>query len=250
MREWYDKVKKSLIDPKLFALKDLNSVRFAIIVFVKRAYDWMKVSLNNILLERSEGLVGAHSFFATEDGFAVFYSYFGAPAAVELAETLIAGGVKSLIIFGEAGAISPKINLGETLIPTFAVREEGTSYHYLPPGVAAKPSLRLRMKIKSLLDRLGMLYKEGGVWTTDAPFRETYSKVLRYSSQGIFAVDMECSALFSVAKYRRAKAAALLIITDTLHQKGWKPAFNDKNVIKNEKKISENLIKYWRELSF
>lgn len=246
MVEWYSK-EKSVIDPKFFILDDLDLVRSGTIVFVKRVYDWMKAAVTEVILEKSG--TGAHRFFVTKDGLAVFQSYFGAPAAVALAETLIASGVKRLIIFGEAGAISPKIGLGEVFIPAFAIREEGTSYHYLPPDAPAKPSREVREKIKELLSWLGVSFKEGGVWTTDAVFRETRDKVLKYSSQGVLAVEMECSALFSVAQYRGAEAAALLVITDELHEKEWKPAFDDPQVIENEKKISEILVKNWSRLT-
>lgn len=247
MIEWYSREKRSIVDPKFFPLKDLNLVKSGTIVFVKRVYDWMKNAVNNIVLERKKGLVGA-PFFVNGGGLGVFQSYFGAPAAVALAELLIAGGVKRLIIFGEAGAVSPNISPGEILVPTFAIREEGTSYHYLPPDVIAKPSKELVEQIEGLLNRLGIPYKEGGVWTTDALFRETRDKVLRFSARGVFAVEMECSALFSVAQYRRAKVAALLIITDKLHEEEWKPAFDNPKVIENEKKISEVLAKHWREV--
>ena len=247
MMQWYSK-ERSLIKPKHFAPKDLNFVRLGIMVFIKRVYEWMRAASNNIILEREGSLGGAHRFFATKDGLAVVHSYWGAPTAVGLAEALISGGIRRLIVFGEAGAINPRIDIGEMLIPTFAIREEGTSYHYLPPNVNAKPSQKLRTKIKSLLDSVSVPYKEGGVWTTDAPFRETRDKVLRYSSQGVYAVEMECSALFSVAQYRRAKSAALLIITDRLYGKIWKSAFKEPKVVNNEKKISEILVKYWSEL--
>ena len=248
MIQWYSKGKKSVINPKHFAPKDLNFVKLGVMVFVKRVYIWMRAAANNVVIEKSEGVVGALNFFTTKDGLAVFHSYFGAPAAVGLAEALIAGGIKKLVIFGEAGAINPKISIGELLIPTFAIREEGASYHYLPLGVAAKPSQRLRGRVKALLDKAGFPYEEGGVWTTDAFLRETRDKILRCRSQGALAVEMECSALFAVAQYRRAKSAALLLITDELHGRVWKPAYDDQKVINNERKIAEILTKNWLEL--
>lgn len=173
----------------------------------------MKAAAFNIVLEREEGIVGAKRFFATDDGLGVFHAYFGAPATVELAEALIAAGIKQLIIFGEAGSINPKIDVGEILIPTFAIREEGVSYHYMPPSFEARPADSLLNKIKTLLSQIGMPYKEGGVWTTDAPFRETLDKVLNYSRKGAMAVEMECSALFCLSHYRRISSAALAFQT-------------------------------------
>ncbi|MBS7654209.1 hypothetical protein KEJ43_03970, partial [Candidatus Bathyarchaeota archaeon] len=159
---WYLR-ERPIISPKLFAPRDLDFVRFGVLVFIRRVYDWMKNVAGNILLEKEEEIVGAKRFFATRDGLAVFHSYIGAPAAVMLAEALIFGGIRNLLIFGEAGAINPGIDVGEILVPTFAIREEGTSYHYFPPEIAVKPSKKILMGIRGLLDNLGLSYKEGGV---------------------------------------------------------------------------------------
>ncbi|MEM2938832.1 MAG: nucleoside phosphorylase, partial [Candidatus Bathyarchaeia archaeon] len=158
-------------------------------------------------------------------------------------------GIRNLLVFGEAGAINPGIDVGEILVPTFAIREEGTSYHYFPPEIAVRSSKKILMGIRGLLNNLGLSYKEGGVWSIDAPFRETRGKVLRYSSQGVYAVEMECSALFSIARYRRAKTAAILIITDTLYGERWKQAFEEPGVIDNERRISEVLVKHWNKIA-
>jgi len=197
---------------------------------------------------KRRGVVGALRFYATSDGFGVFHSYFGAPASVGLAEALIAGGVKKLVVFGEAGAIDPSLKIGHLLIPTFAIREEGTSYHYFSPNAPAKPSRIFRGKLKVLLNNVGFAYEEGGIWTTDAPLRETREKIFRCKEKGALAVDMECSALFTVSKYRKAKCTALLIITDELYGKRWKQGFENKMLIDKERKVAEALTRNWRKL--
>ncbi|MEM2913010.1 MAG: hypothetical protein QXR06_01560, partial [Candidatus Bathyarchaeia archaeon] len=141
---WYLR-ERPIISPKLFAPRDLDFVRFGVLVFIRRVYDWMKNVAGNILLEKEEEIVGAKRFFATRDGLAVFHSYIGAPAAVMLTEVLISGGIRNLLVFGEAGAINPGIDVGEILVPTFAIREEGTSYHYFPPEIAVRPSKKILM---------------------------------------------------------------------------------------------------------
>ena len=163
-------------------------------------------------------------------------------------EVLIAAGIRRFLVLSEAGSLNPIAGIGELIVPTFAIREEGTSYHYLPPSVIAKPSLDLLKSIKELLSKVGIPFKEGGVWTTDAPFRETPSKVHAYSKIGVLAVDMECSAIFSLSIYRKVESAALLVITDTLWEGVWKPAFEDPRVVSVEKRVSESLVMYWREL--
>jgi len=118
----------------------------------------------------------------------------------------------------------------------------------MPPNFEAKPSNNLLKKIEQLLSKTGISYKEGGVWTTDAPFKETMSKVLAHQRKGILAVEMECSALFCLSAYRKIDSAALLIITDTLWEGIWKPAFKDQKVVDAEKKISEILTTNWNHL--
>ena len=248
MFNWYSD-QESIVKPEKFAPKNLDFVKFGVIVFIRRVYNWMKAAAPDIILEKEESVVGAKRFFATESGLAVFHSYFGAPATVALAEALIAAEIKQLIVFGEAGSISPKIDIGEILIPTFAIREEGVSYHYLPPNVRAEPSSSLLRKIEAFLDEEGIRYKMGGVWTTDAPFRETMDKVLAHSEAGALAVEMECSAIFCLSKYREADSAAILVITDTLHEGVWKPAFQEAKVINVEKKVSETLMKHLAKLA-
>lgn len=245
--EWFS-CGESIVKPEDFTPRDLVFVKFGVIVFVRRVYEWMKTAASNIVLEREESIVGAKRFFATDNGLGVFHAYFGAPATVVLAEALVAAGIKRLIIFGEAGSISPTIDVGEILVPTFAIREEGVSYHYMPPSFEARPAENLLNKIKTLLSQMGIPYKEGGVWTTDAPFRETMNKVLNYSRKGVLAVEMECSALFCLSHYRRINSAALLIITDTLWEGVWKQAFQEQKVVDMEKKISETLVTHWNKM--
>ncbi len=78
--EWFSDG-ESIVKPEDFAPKNLGFVKFSIIVFIKRVYEWMKTAIFKIALEREEGIVGAKRFFATQNGLAVFHSYFGAPAA-------------------------------------------------------------------------------------------------------------------------------------------------------------------------
>jgi uridine phosphorylase len=244
--EWFSKG-KSLINPKRFAAK-IGFLKVGVVVFVERVYNWILNMAENVAIKREGGLVGTLRFFATSDGFGVFHSYFGAPPSVWLAEALIAGGVKKLVVFGEAGAIDPRLKIGQLLIPTFAIREEGTSYHYFPPNVSCKPSRILCGKLKALLNNVGFTYEEGGIWTTDAPLRETREKIIRCREKGAIAVDMECSALFAVSKYRKAHCAAILIITDELYGKRWKQGFENKKLIEKEKGVAETLTKNWRGL--
>jgi uridine phosphorylase len=149
----------------------------------------------------------------------VYHAFFGAPAAGMLMEALIASGVERFVMAGQAGAISPRCEIGDLFLPTWGVREEGTSYHYVGPEVVCHPSQDLLGVIRRWLD--GVALVEGGVWTTDAPFRETPDKVEKLAKREVLAVEMECTALMAIARYRRAAFAAALVITDHVFGEAW-----------------------------
>jgi purine-nucleoside phosphorylase len=95
-------------------------------------------------------------------------------------------------------------------------REEGTSFHYVPPGVELRTDEDLNRRILITADELGIELMCGRHWTTDAIYRETYAKTERYCRQGINSVEMELSALVGVAYYRKRKLSAILVVTDVL----------------------------------
>jgi len=156
----------------------------------------------------------------------VAQSYFGAPAAVTALELLIASGIRRFLVYGGAGSITHRLRIGDVLIPTWGVREEGTSYHYMPEEYVPKPSRhlasRLRRAMFSTLTLHGSRVMEGGVWSTDAIFRETEDKALRYANEGVLGVDMESTALMTVAEYRGVELAIALVITDELTPPEWR----------------------------
>jgi len=168
----------------------------------------------------------------------VLNPYFGAPASVFALELAIASGGKRFLVVGEAGAIKTGINIGDVILPTWALREEGTSYHYMPPDYIPKPSERLfnalKKEVKRQTGKENINVFEGGIWTTDASFRETEDKVREYSKRGILGVEMESSALMSVAKFRDVNLTVALAVSDELYRERWNPGFDSKSLRKTE----------------
>lgn len=167
---------------------------------------------------------------------AVLKSYFGAPSSAMLLESLAVSGVDTVIMAGEAGSLSDRCRIGDVVIPTWGIREEGTSYHYFPPEHAVSPSGDLVDKIEGCFDSE---VKKGGVWTIDAGLRETKSKIEEYSKRVVLAVDMECTALMAVEEYRNVEFAALLVITDELFTDEWQRGFRRREVREGKKKVVE-----------
>ncbi len=151
---------------------------------------------------------------------------FGAPASVLALELLIAAGGRNFLVYGGAGSLTPDLRIGDVLVPTWGVREEGTSYHYLPPHHVPRPHPELTKELirvlRAHLSLLGSRVEEGGVWSTDAVFRETEDKVREYGVKGVKGVDMEATALMSVAEYRGANLSLALVITDELFNGVWR----------------------------
>lgn len=150
----------------------------------------------------------------------------GAPLAVLLLEKLIVLGAKNILTLGTCGSLQKDLIIGNFLIPTVCISEEGTSAHYPIKGKIPRSSSFINLKIQNQFVKMGKEYIMGGVWTTDAPYRETVEKVLKYQKMGIGGVDMEMSALFTVATFRKVELGGIFVVSDELSNLEWKPGFS------------------------
>lgn len=139
----------------------------------------------------------------------------GAPNAVAYTECLISLGVEQVIVSGAAASINPEAPACSLVIPTTAIREEGTSYHYVSAATVVRSSEMMRSRLQSFAELRNVTLHSGPTWTTDAVFRETISKVDSYRTAGVLTVEMELSALFALAMYRNIDLCGLLVISDT-----------------------------------
>lgn len=151
----------------------------------------------------------------------------GAPAAAMMAEFLFAYGVTSLVACGGCGALLD-IPPGEVIVPVTAVRDEGTSYHYLPPSREIALDREMTAAITRTLRTCRVPHMECKTWTTDGFYRETPDMVRRRREEGCHVVDMECAALAAVARFRGKAFGQLLYSGDILadvenyDERGWK----------------------------
>lgn len=139
----------------------------------------------------------------------------GGPAAVQVLEKLIAGGVEEVIAAGCCGALIDG-TAGEFFIPEAALRQEGTSYHYLPPSREVELSSAAVVAIEEALDKKGFEHRRCKVWTTDGFYRETKEMVLYRKEEGYSVVDMECASMAACAKFRNVVFGQLLFTADSL----------------------------------
>jgi uridine phosphorylase len=166
----------------------------------------------------------------------------GAPQAVMAMEKLIALGAIRIWVVGWCGSLQPNVKIGDLVIPTAAHSEEGTSTHYPVPGRRPESDARLNGHLQDALRTKGLPFHTGEVWTTDAPYRETFDKVKRYQRLGVLAVEMEMSALMTVALFRSVSVAALLVVSDELFDLKWKPGFSDPLLEKSSRAAAETLL--------
>jgi uridine phosphorylase len=122
-----------------------------------------------------------------------------------------------------------------------AIRDEGTSYHYVSHGKYAHPDKKLTEQIATMLEKKKISFKKGTTWTIDAPYRETKSEVEQYKKEGVKTVEMEASALFVLGKVRKVKCAAIFVVSDVLGKK-WKPNFNESHVRRKLNQVVEAVV--------
>lgn len=145
----------------------------------------------------------------------------GAPQAARMLEILSAMGVEKFVVCGGAGTLDDSITGEKILLATAAVRDEGTSYHYLPPAREVFIKDSVRQKVVDCLQSENEDYLEIKTWTTDASFRETPDKVEMRRQEGCATVEMECAAYYAVAEFKGLDCAVLLYAGDLVHKEGW-----------------------------
>lgn len=150
----------------------------------------------------------------------------GAPVVSILIEELSVYGVKTFLSIGTAGALQKDLKLGSFVICDKAIRDEGSSYHYIKPEKYAYPSKSITKKLVEVAKELDLEYKIGTSWTVDAPYRETYEEIERYQQESVLTVEMEAAAIFAVAKYLKVQAGALFTISDYLSEDKWQLHFH------------------------
>lgn len=216
---------ESVVKPNQYAVDFHAST--SIVCFASPAFRCLMNSLSMEGSQQAPSIAGSQQG-VMNDSFVVYECMFGSPAAGMLMETLIASGIRQVIMVGDAGSLTGDCKIGDILLPTWGIREEGTSFHYLAANERCEPSKNLVDELRKPLHSIE--HHEGGVWTTDAPFRETPAKITRFRKQGAIAVEMECTALMAIASFRDIQFAAVLTITDELFSGKWNVGFKSEQV--------------------
>lgn len=152
---------------------------------------------------------------------AFYLSRVGAPACVVGFEEIIAMGAKKFVLFGSCGVLDDERVKDKIIIPVSAVRDEGTSYHYLAPAPEVGADPRSVQILETVLTACGYPYVKGKTWTSDAIYRETLPLIQERRQEGCLAADMECAAMLAVSQYRQIPFLQFLYGADNLSSDTW-----------------------------
>lgn len=164
----------------------------------------------------------------------LFMSDVGAPACVGAMEEIYAMGVETIIMFGTCGVLDKSIEDCSIIIPNAAIRDEGTSYHYMPAEDEIEVNQKYIPEFVSILEEFNTHYTIGKTWTTDAFYRETPKKMAKRIESGCISVEMECAAATAVAKFREKEFFEFFYAADNLAAEQW-----DKRSLSNEARVEE-----------
>lgn len=204
----------------------------------EKACDTIILSFNGEVVERVaqfegvyEGgalfnLNGRFPWYLYEDAgcqVAVMLASIGAPMIVGLLEELKAKGFRKFIIFGTCGVLDSSIAADRIILPSAALRDEGTSYHYAPPSDEIEYDATLLSTMETIFNRAGIDYIRMKTWTTDAFFRETAAKTKRRLLAGAQVVDMEAAAIMAWSQFRIAEVYQFFYTADYVdhHHNEW-----------------------------
>ena len=130
-------------------------------------------------------------------------------------------GAKKFVLFGSCGVLDDERVKDKIIIPVSAVRDEGTSYHYLAPAPEVEADPRSVQILETVLTACGYPYVKGKTWTSDAIYRETLPLIQERRQEGCLAADMECAAMLAVSQYRQIPFLQFLYGADDLSSDTW-----------------------------
>lgn len=236
----FDKSKQAVINPSDI-LPKIDISEYCVICYFKEVVQKVASLPETKVIYTTEWESGNYPLFETEYNgkkIAFIQGQVGAPAAAGVLEESIALGCRKFIVCGGAGVLDKEIATGHIVIPESAVRDEGTSYHYIEPAREIEQNRQAMDAIIKTLKEKNVPYLTGKTWTTDGFFRETPDKVQLRKSEHCLTVEMEASAFFAVAQYREVILGQLLYGGDDVSGELW-----DKRNWVGKKTIRENV--FW-----
>lgn len=217
----HDPTREAFIEPIKVANRDVPEA--CVITFFMDVIEKVKAEHNATVLFDNKWEDGPHPLYEIEhkgERLAFFHPGIGGPMSGGLLEEIIASGCRKFIACGGCGVLTD-LALGHPIVVSAAVRDEGTSYHYLPPGREVTANERGVQVLIDALESKDIPYEVGKTWTTDAPYRETVNKINQRREEGCIAVEMEAASLMSIAQFRGVPFGQVLYAGDNLSGAEW-----------------------------
>jgi len=221
----YDPAVEAVLEPAR-AIARFDAPRHVVLCYFRDAIEIAMAELGGWQIGSLSSEMGSHAVFEVRSGerrLAIVQAGVGAALAASWLDELISVGCRAFVVVGGAGVLVPELAMGHVIVPTAAIRDEGTSYHYLPASREVAPTGDALAAIIATLDRHGIPYVSGKTWTTDGLYRETRGKVERRIAEGCLTVEMEAAALFAVARFRGVSLGQMLYAGDDLSGEAWDP---------------------------
>jgi len=219
----FDPSREALIEPaRLIEPRDV--AEHCVICFFKEVIERVVAELQAKVIVDNRWEDGPHPIYEIMHGgqrLAFFHPGVGGALAAGLLEEAIAYGCRKFIVCGGCGVLAQGIAVGHLIVVSSAVRDEGVSYHYLPPGREVQASQSGVAALEATLSQRGVPYRAGKTWTTDAPYRETPAKIAARKNEGCIVVEMEAASLLAVAQFRGVMLGQVLYGGDDLSGDEW-----------------------------
>ena len=219
----FDPTREAILEPSK-VVEPLDAPEHCVICFFAEVIESLVADHGAKVIAHSLSQIGKHPLYEIEyegQRLAFFHPGIGAPLAIGLLEEIIARGCRKFMVCGGCGVLDKSVAVGHLLIPVSALRDEGVSYHYLPPAREAAMNPVAVAAIEKVLQRHGLEYLRTKAWTTDAIYRETREKAAEYLAEGCLAVEMEAAAFFAVAQFREVLLGQILYGGDAVLQDDW-----------------------------
>ena len=220
----YDSDRRAIISPSDLVKEIPDIPKHAVICFFNDVITHLAESEKLKIIHSIKSEMGFHHVYSYKfenRSIVLFHPGVGAPLAVATFEDVIQMGCDKFIVCGGAGVLDKEIASGHLIVPSSAIRDEGTSYHYIEPSREVSPTTEAVNAIETILKKRNIPYLKGKTWTTDGVYRETPAKIALRKSEGCISVEMEASALLAVAKFRGVSIGQILYGGDNVDTEIW-----------------------------
>jgi uridine phosphorylase len=219
----HDPNREAFIEPsKVIRKRDMPEA--CVICFFSDVIEAVASQHNAKMLVENRWEDGPHPVYEIDyngQRLAFFHPGVGSALAAAILEEVIAFGCKMFIACGGCGVLEKDVAPGHLIVISAAVRDEGVSYHYLPPAREIQAEKTAFQSLIHILDGREIPYLIGKTWTTDAPYRETIARIKKRREEGCLPVEMEAAGMMAVAQFRGVPFGQIVYAGDDLSGTEW-----------------------------